>query len=147
MHKAATAVDDSFAVLAPASFHCIKAAGMGNPSEPDPSTARPGEKNYLDTKAQISDRSDSASGKGVLATKTSGPVHDYGSDDSSSDSVKEVFSVEGFDPVLAKKMALVNEAIDSIGMTAFQWKLFFLNGFGYAVDSVSHSFHSVLAGS
>ncbi|KAL4865951.1 hypothetical protein BDV12DRAFT_187767 [Aspergillus spectabilis] len=33
-------------------------------------------------------------------------------------------------------MALVNRAIDKIGMTPFQWKLFFLNGFGYAVDSL-----------
>lgn len=40
------------------------------------------------------------------------------------------------DEVLAKKMASVNSAIDEIGMTPFQWKLFFLNGFGYAVDSV-----------
>lgn len=70
--------------------------------------------------------------------KTIGPVQvkEYGSDDSSSNSLKEVFDVKGFDPVLAKKMALVNEAIDSIGMTNFQWKMFFLNGFGYAVDSV-----------
>ncbi|KAL4792451.1 major facilitator superfamily domain-containing protein [Aspergillus venezuelensis] len=40
------------------------------------------------------------------------------------------------DEVLARKMALVNGAIDKIGMTPFQWKLFFLNGFGYAVDSL-----------
>jgi hypothetical protein len=42
------------------------------------------------------------------------------------------------DPVLTRKMELVNAAIDKIGMTPFQWKLFFLNGFGYAVDSVSY---------
>ncbi|KAF7192702.1 Major facilitator-type transporter hxnZ [Pseudocercospora fuligena] len=40
------------------------------------------------------------------------------------------------DPVLAKKMALVNQAIDQIGMTGWHWKLFFLNGFGYFVDSL-----------
>ncbi|OJJ05498.1 hypothetical protein ASPVEDRAFT_31873 [Aspergillus versicolor CBS 583.65] len=40
------------------------------------------------------------------------------------------------DQVLVRKMALVNGAIDEIGMTRFQWKLFFLNGFGYAVDSL-----------
>ena len=58
-------------------------------------------------------------------------------DDSSSDqSVKEVFTVEAIDPVLQRKMALVNGAIDEIGMTGFQWKMFWLNGFGYAVDSV-----------
>ncbi|OAG01005.1 MFS general substrate transporter [Paraphaeosphaeria sporulosa] len=33
-------------------------------------------------------------------------------------------------------MSLINAAIDEIGMTPFQWKLFFFNGFGYAVDSL-----------
>lgn len=49
---------------------------------------------------------------------------------------KDVFDSAVFDPVLAKKLALINTAIDKIGMTPFQWKLFFLNGFGYTVDSV-----------
>ncbi|KAI9930680.1 hypothetical protein ASPWEDRAFT_171304 [Aspergillus wentii DTO 134E9] len=48
----------------------------------------------------------------------------------------DVFDSSVFDPVLAKKLTLVNTAIDQIGMTPFQWKLFFLNGFGYAVDSL-----------
>lgn len=48
----------------------------------------------------------------------------------------EVYDVSAIDPILAKKMAIVNDAIDEIGMTPFQWKLFFFNGFGYAVDSV-----------
>jgi hypothetical protein len=50
---------------------------------------------------------------------------------------KELYDSTVIDPVLARKMTLVNDAIDEIGMTPFQWKLFFLNGFGYAVDSVS----------
>ena len=66
----------------------------------------------------------------------SGQSPRYDSDGTSSDSVKEVFSVDRIDPVLQRKMALVNESIDSIGMTGFQWKMFVLNGFGYAVDSV-----------
>jgi hypothetical protein len=49
---------------------------------------------------------------------------------------KELYDSTVIDPVLARKMTLVNNAIDEIGMTPFQWKLFFLNGFGYAVDSV-----------
>lgn len=57
-------------------------------------------------------------------------------DEASSTSVSEVFDVKQFDPVLARKMALVNQAIDEIGMTSFQWNLFWLNGFGYTVDSV-----------
>lgn len=69
-------------------------------------------------------------------TLSPGQIPRYDSDNVSSGSVKEVFSVERIDPVLARKMALVNESIDSIGMTGFQWKMFMLNGFGYAVDSV-----------
>ena len=65
-----------------------------------------------------------------------------GSGNSSIDLEKEVFDATKIDPVLAKKMALVNEAIEEIGMTPFQWKLFFLNGFGYAVDSVSSQFQN-----
>jgi hypothetical protein len=49
----------------------------------------------------------------------------------------EVYDSSAIDPVLAKKMALINNAIDEIGMTPWQWKVFFFNGFGYAVDSVS----------
>ena len=37
---------------------------------------------------------------------------------------------------LALKLQLVNDAIDEIGFTSYQLKLFFLNGFGYAVDSL-----------
>lgn len=104
-----------------------------------------GATNELDSRAihskkneDVSHASDAAIDKGATKIQTSahGTAHEYGSDDTSSDSLKEVFDVEGFDPVLAKKMALVNEAIDSIGMTTFQWKMFLLNGFGYAVDSV-----------
>ncbi|RFU72742.1 sugar transporter [Trichoderma arundinaceum] len=57
-------------------------------------------------------------------------------DEASSSSISEVFDVKAIDPVLSRKMALVNSAIDEIGMTNFQWKLFWLNGFGYAVDSL-----------
>ena len=38
--------------------------------------------------------------------------------------------------ILALKMQHVNDAIDQIGFTSYQLKLFFLNGFGYAVDSL-----------
>lgn len=66
--------------------------------------------------------------------------HDHSSSDREEDSIdlhKEIYDSSAVDPVLAKKMALVNNAIDEVGMTKLQWKLFFLNGFGYAVDSVS----------
>lgn len=67
------------------------------------------------------------------------PVINQNTSDSESGNVSlgnEVFDQSAVDPALAKKMALVNNAIDEIGMTPFQWKLFFLNGFGYAVDSL-----------
>ncbi|GKZ51860.1 hypothetical protein AbraIFM66951_007794, partial [Aspergillus brasiliensis] len=56
--------------------------------------------------------------------------------DSPIDLKGELINLSQIDSVLARKMALVNAAIDEIGMTPFQWKLFFLNGFGYAVDSL-----------
>lgn len=40
------------------------------------------------------------------------------------------------DRILSRKMHLVNEAINNIGLTSYHVKLFFLNGFGYAVDSL-----------
>lgn len=60
--------------------------------------------------------------------------------DSSIDLRMEIYDTSAIDPVLAKKMALTNNAIDEIGMTLWQWKLFCLNGFGYAVDSVRSPF-------
>lgn len=65
-------------------------------------------------------------------------VHNGYTSDSASDPVEGVFDTETIDPVLAKKMELVNKAIDDIGMTSFHWKMFCLNGFGYAVDSVRY---------
>ncbi|KAK9476830.1 major facilitator superfamily domain-containing protein [Lipomyces japonicus] len=51
------------------------------------------------------------------------------------DSVKEKVIV-AYDQALSDKMLLVSNAIDDIGLTPYHWKLFFLNGFGYAVDSL-----------
>jgi len=42
----------------------------------------------------------------------------------------DLLGLEHTDPVLNGKMHLVNNAIDEIGMTPYQWKLFVLNGFG-----------------
>ncbi|KAI8311995.1 MFS siderochrome iron transporter 1 [Colletotrichum sp. SAR11_59] len=60
----------------------------------------------------------------------------YGAEDISISSGMDILENEGEDPVLAKKMHLVNDANDEIGWTPFHWKLFMLNGFGYAVDSL-----------
>ncbi|KAL1850391.1 hypothetical protein VTK73DRAFT_9694 [Phialemonium thermophilum] len=72
-------------------------------------------------------------------SKEIGPVSEEAIDSSSDKTVSfshEVYDSSKVDPVLAQKMVLVNSAIDEIGMTPFQWKLFFFNGFGYAVDSL-----------
>ena len=74
----------------------------------------------------------------------------------------QIFSMNDCDPVLDKKMRLVNEVdqlfsllcaiadslqtIEEIGWTNFQLKLFFLNGFGYAADSLILLLQSVTAG-
>jgi hypothetical protein len=44
----------------------------------------------------------------------------------------DVLGLEHVDPVLNAKMHLVNDAIDEIGFTTYQVKLFCLNGFGFA---------------
>jgi hypothetical protein len=43
----------------------------------------------------------------------------------------DILSSEHVDPVLSAKMHLVNNAIDEIGFTTYQVKLFCLNGFGH----------------
>ncbi|KIW65289.1 hypothetical protein PV04_07560 [Phialophora macrospora] len=58
----------------------------------------------------------------------------------------QIFSMNDVDPVLDKKMRLVNNAIDEIGWTGMHMKLFFLNGFGYAADSLILLLQSVTAG-
>ncbi|KAF2171897.1 hypothetical protein M409DRAFT_63439 [Zasmidium cellare ATCC 36951] len=58
----------------------------------------------------------------------------------------DLLGKEGVDPVLEAKMHLINNAIDEIGMTGYQWKLFILNGFGYAVDSLILLIQSIIAG-
>ena len=43
----------------------------------------------------------------------------------------DLLDLESVDPVLNAKMKMVNDAIDEIGFTRYQAKLFVLNGFGY----------------
>ncbi|KAF2097501.1 MFS general substrate transporter [Rhizodiscina lignyota] len=57
----------------------------------------------------------------------------------------DVLGLEHTDPVLNAKMHLVNNAIDEIGFTMYQAKLFCLNGFGYAVDSLILLIQSIVA--
>ncbi|UPX09320.1 Sugar (and other) transporter [Ascochyta rabiei] len=52
---------------------------------------------------------------------------------------------EDDNPALAAKIHLINDAIDEIGWTGFHWKLFFLNGFGYAVDSMVLILQGIIA--
>ncbi|KAK5000688.1 Filamentous Growth Regulator [Elasticomyces elasticus] len=58
----------------------------------------------------------------------------------------DLLGLEHTDPVLNAKMHLVNDAIDEIGFTGYQAKLFVLNGFGYAVDSLILLIQSIIAG-
>lgn len=47
------------------------------------------------------------------------------------------------DSVLQRKIQLVNEAMNEIGFTPYHFKLFCLNGMGYAADSLLTLMHSV----
>ncbi|KAH7304309.1 membrane transporter [Stachybotrys elegans] len=53
-----------------------------------------------------------------------------------ADSGEDILGGQGLDPVLTTKLRLLNDAIDEIGWTPYHWRLFFLAGFGYAVDSM-----------
>ncbi|KEQ75698.1 MFS general substrate transporter [Aureobasidium namibiae CBS 147.97] len=64
------------------------------------------------------------------------PVNVIFDDESSSLGKGDILGAEHVDLVLNAKMHLVNNAIDEIGFTGYHWKLFVLNGFGYAVDSL-----------
>jgi MFS family permease len=57
----------------------------------------------------------------------------------------DILGDELSDPALTKKMHLVNNAIDEIGLTPYHAKLFVLNGFGYAADSLMLLVQSVIA--
>ncbi|KAF1814571.1 membrane transporter [Eremomyces bilateralis CBS 781.70] len=57
----------------------------------------------------------------------------------------DILGQESTDPVLNAKMKLVNDTIEEIGWTGYQTKLFFLNGFGYAVDSLILLIQSITA--
>ncbi|KAF5627073.1 major facilitator superfamily transporter [Fusarium sp. NRRL 52700] len=61
----------------------------------------------------------------------------------------QMFSMREIDPVLDAKMRLINKVqrtMDEIGWTNMHLKLFFLNGFGYAADSLILALQAVTAG-
>ncbi|KAH8670166.1 membrane transporter [Tricladium varicosporioides] len=62
-----------------------------------------------------------------------------------SGTAEDILSMQDVDPALNAKMHLVNNAIDEIGWTPYHWKLFVLNGFGYAVDSLLLLLQSIIA--
>lgn len=63
-------------------------------------------------------------------TATDGRPADVESLETRSLAKGDVLGLEHTDPVLNAKMHLVNDAIDEIGFTTYQVKLFCLNGFG-----------------
>ncbi|KAF5607986.1 synaptic vesicle transporter SV2 [Fusarium pseudoanthophilum] len=69
----------------------------------------------------------------------------YGSVDVKVGTQQDLLDLQDLDPAFNQKMRLVNDAIDEIGWTPYHLKLFFLNGFGYAVDSMILLFQSIIA--
>lgn len=69
--------------------------------------------------------------KGVLPEHVD-PTHSPTRDSHDIVSVQggDLLNLESVDPVLNAKMKMVNDAIDEIGFTRYQAKLFVLNGFG-----------------
>ncbi|VTT64501.1 unnamed protein product [Fusarium fujikuroi] len=69
----------------------------------------------------------------------------YGTVDVKVGTQQDLLDLQDLDPAFNQKMRLVNDAIDEIGWTPYHLKLFFLNGFGYAVDSMILLFQSIIA--
>lgn len=61
--------------------------------------------------------------KDVPEQKIDPKVDDGDRDVDSIDLQKEVWDATAVDPVLARKMALINDAMDEVGMTPWQWKV------------------------
>ncbi|KAF5987305.1 synaptic vesicle transporter SV2 [Fusarium coicis] len=73
----------------------------------------------------------------------SGP--NYGTVNVKVGTQQDLLDLQDLDPAFNQKMRLVNDTIDEIGWTPYHLKLFFLNGFGYAVDSMITLFQSIIA--
>ena len=50
--------------------------------------------------------------------------------------VDEDQAIDGVDPVYAAKARVLNRAIMNIGMGRYQWQLFFVIGYGWAMDNM-----------
>lgn len=77
------------------------------------------------TMSAVDDKAPTKDGVGVLSKQDIEQQPDHISVDKG-----DVLGTEHVDPVLDAKIRLVNDTIDEIGMTGYQWKLFVLNGFG-----------------
>lgn len=51
----------------------------------------------------------------------------------------------GSDVAYEKKISILNEALISLGMNSFQWKIFFMTGFGWFVDNASFTLPDFLS--
>ncbi|KAF7530959.1 hypothetical protein G7054_g9324 [Neopestalotiopsis clavispora] len=80
-----------------------------------------------------------------LSNAEKGSQTDRPSADVSTGQSEDLLGLQDLDTALNMKMHLVNDAIDEIGWTPYHWKLFALNGFGYAVDSLVLLLQSVIA--
>ncbi|AOW01916.1 major facilitator superfamily domain-containing protein [Yarrowia lipolytica] len=64
------------------------------------------------------------------------PHQSFMDSNSDTDVDNNSMGMTGNDRVLYEQLRIVNAAIDEIGLTAYHWKLFCLNGMGYATDSL-----------
>ncbi|KAK3386630.1 major facilitator superfamily domain-containing protein [Podospora didyma] len=94
----------------------------------------------------LADNGSNGLGRDNGGKQMDGYVTDVQSSDSGSLKGEDILGLQDLDPVMNRKMHLVNNAIDQLGWTPYHTKLFFLNGFGYAVDSLILLLQSVVAG-
>ncbi|KAL2205606.1 putative MFS transporter [Sarocladium strictum] len=83
--------------------------------------------------------------RNVIGLHNSGRPAESRSLDFTAPDDQMMFSMANVDPVLDAKMRLINKTMDQIGWTNMHLKLFFLNGFGYAADSLILALQAVTA--
>ncbi|ANB14827.1 hypothetical protein AWJ20_2439 [Sugiyamaella lignohabitans] len=83
---------------------------------------------------EFDNSSGTGSGVGVDPEKTINHVT-LELDDTMTERSNDLFGIVTTDYILYRKQALIQDALDEIGMTWFHWKVLILNSFGYMADS------------
>lgn len=66
-----------------------------------------------------------------------GQMQHFDPHDGKSHEINTADVLPGSDIAYERKISILNEALIGLGMNSFQWKIFFMTGFGWFVDNAS----------